>query len=701
MAAIKNTLYPKISGKPKNLLGAFAKYQRFSKTRRVSSISLTGTVKLHGTHGDIRIEADNTIHLQTRNMDDLTPALDNYRFLDFIQLAKAEIIELKKQIHARFLKLNPKSKIYDGHPLIIAGEWIGPKIQKDVAVSAFPERYFVIISISINNEWQPDELYSDIENESVYIVNVSRGGFYHETVQLSNPEPAFAKMQALADSVEKECPFAKTFGIIGLGEGIVWKPAAPLCHDAKYWLKLKGPISMGTAAAGPVRRAQGTGFLTPVFPVGRGPISPIQLRPANNKTISPGGFLATEFPASTPTVARSTVSRMQPARPAGNTAHQGGSLVTEFPPLIPSPAPSAVSHTQSGEMMSPQYTDFRRPLSESTPTAWVAKNATIVYPQNVKSNHSTAPTESGSGKPNTAMSEDSKPTQDSRPTSTLKKDEHRSEECLINLKDETPTPLKAEKIEGVAPENPKLIQSNKPMRLTPEMIQQARSEILSLIQSNLPETFPPVAKKADEEKLESESKRIEIPSPLTSPNINQSSPANAGDDHCGWPMPSFPKKVGKTKLGIESSSPPQPVPKIVKPMETASTTLSLLPSISEEAENASPETTKPTYPPLDLKKGEKPGVAAARNFAQEVVWERRLEQGWQYLIETGVRTDAKGAEAFLQWLWNDVEVEEEIEIEELDINKALLKKEIFGIGRNWYFEKLAFKEHNDNFGTGA
>ncbi len=48
-------------------------------------------------------------------------------------------------------------------------------------------------------------------------------------------------MNARTLEVEKECPFAKSLGVEGIGEGIVWKAALPLGADAKFWLKTKGP----------------------------------------------------------------------------------------------------------------------------------------------------------------------------------------------------------------------------------------------------------------------------------------------------------------------------------------------------------------------------------------------------------------------------------------------------------------------------
>ncbi|CZT52909.1 uncharacterized protein RSE6_14313 [Rhynchosporium secalis] len=49
-------------------------------------------------------------------------------------------------------------------------------------------------------------------------------------------------MKDLTLAVEKESPFRKTFGVSGVGEGIVWKAAPPLGEDARFWVKTKGPL---------------------------------------------------------------------------------------------------------------------------------------------------------------------------------------------------------------------------------------------------------------------------------------------------------------------------------------------------------------------------------------------------------------------------------------------------------------------------
>lgn len=155
----------------------------------------------------------------------------------------SEILALKSKIITRFQELNPGVEIKEEFPLIIAGEWIGPGVQKNVAISSLPEKLFVIISLNINGLWVADEPYADIEDEKNGIYNISTGGFYHHAWSIDDAKKSLASLQPLADAVEDSCPFAQKFGLTGRGEGIVWKPEEPWCYNAKTWIKMKGPIS--------------------------------------------------------------------------------------------------------------------------------------------------------------------------------------------------------------------------------------------------------------------------------------------------------------------------------------------------------------------------------------------------------------------------------------------------------------------------
>jgi hypothetical protein len=248
-----STLFPKISGKNLDFIKNLH-YHRFHHPERfpegATEIPMVGTVKLHGAHNDIVISADNTIQLQSRNMLHLGLENDSYNFAKTFLPLRPEILALKERIHARFREKNPETPIEPEDPLIIAGEYIGPGIQKAVAINGLPKRLLVIISISINRRWQADEDYADIELPSAGIYHVSRGGIFRATMPLLGTDEeilaSLEKLQPLADEVERECPFAKTFGLIGTGEGIVYKPVlGTLGHNERFWLKVKGPGAKG------------------------------------------------------------------------------------------------------------------------------------------------------------------------------------------------------------------------------------------------------------------------------------------------------------------------------------------------------------------------------------------------------------------------------------------------------------------------
>ena len=94
---------------------------------------------------------------------------------------------------------------------------------------------------SINGTWLPDELYGDISADEADIYNVLRGGVWHLDLNLDEPEATEAEMMKSTDAVEAECPFARTFGVSGIGEGIVWKVADTVRFQGpQFWCKTKG-----------------------------------------------------------------------------------------------------------------------------------------------------------------------------------------------------------------------------------------------------------------------------------------------------------------------------------------------------------------------------------------------------------------------------------------------------------------------------
>ncbi|KAI4921246.1 uncharacterized protein J4E92_008235 [Alternaria infectoria] len=141
---------------------------------------------------------------------------------------------------ARWKELNPGARLGEDSPVVIAGEWIGEKIQKDVAIAQLSRR-FVIVSVNINGTWQKDEAYSDISLPAHGIYNASRAGVFHTTLYPDNYERTVSEVERMTEEVAAHCPFAATFGISGLGEGIVWKPVPTQYNaDTSLWFKSKG-----------------------------------------------------------------------------------------------------------------------------------------------------------------------------------------------------------------------------------------------------------------------------------------------------------------------------------------------------------------------------------------------------------------------------------------------------------------------------
>lgn len=229
----RTTLYPKI----KKLSDFIYPARRLGEA---SSIHLTGSVKLHGTHADIVfVNGTDEIRLQSRNQLAISVNRDNSGFAAFIKATdKKVILKLRDQILERYRKLNGGQEAKGD--VVIAGEWCGTGIQKKVALTAVP-RLFAIISIKINDSWMPDWEYGDICNEEARFFHISKAGFFTETLYFHNVAASEKTITQITDAIDKECPFGKALGVSGRGEGVVWK-ATKHCSDPELWFKSKGDL---------------------------------------------------------------------------------------------------------------------------------------------------------------------------------------------------------------------------------------------------------------------------------------------------------------------------------------------------------------------------------------------------------------------------------------------------------------------------
>lgn len=250
-----STLYPKItthiSEVVKNLKDLHRDPIDPERDVKLDPIPIIGTVKLHGTHADILIYSDDRIVFQSRNIVGLQVAKDNAGFATTMSQKTKALLRLRDLFVARFTQINPDTLVDQSQPVLIAGEWIGQSIQKDVAISQLSKR-FVIISVNINGQWQRDSDYGGIALPNHDIYNISRAGNFNRTLYVGDPQRTIDELETLTEQIAKHCPFAATFGIDGEGEGIVWKPAlAPYNPNSDLWFKTKGGRFKPTFARAP------------------------------------------------------------------------------------------------------------------------------------------------------------------------------------------------------------------------------------------------------------------------------------------------------------------------------------------------------------------------------------------------------------------------------------------------------------------
>lgn len=215
--------------------------------RLAGPIELQGTVKLHGTHGDVVFSRASdgavTTVVQSRNRV-LTPQDDNMGFaafmarvpLDLLLARAADAAEADADAEAEAEARGPWERI------VVCGEFCGGNIQKSVALSQLP-RMFVVFDVEVvrprgRRVWLGADALARVSLEEHGVHSVLRASPYSFVLDPADPGGAYDALQAVTAAVERECPFAKTFGVSGAGEGVVWRA---LGHtSSRFWFKVKG-----------------------------------------------------------------------------------------------------------------------------------------------------------------------------------------------------------------------------------------------------------------------------------------------------------------------------------------------------------------------------------------------------------------------------------------------------------------------------
>jgi hypothetical protein len=200
-------------------------------------ITFKGTVKLHGSNASVCYNSKDGIWIQSRN--EYSTLSENNTFLSnfgqFVFANENSFITLFEEISLFNKRINLSK-----YTITIYGEWAGKGIQKNVAIAQLEKAFYIFaIKISdINNEevsfFVSPEGYSMPE---VAIYNVHDFQTYSIDIDFNMPGLAQNQLIAITNEVEKECPIAKSLGVSGTGEGVVWTAEY---KNAFYMFKVKG-----------------------------------------------------------------------------------------------------------------------------------------------------------------------------------------------------------------------------------------------------------------------------------------------------------------------------------------------------------------------------------------------------------------------------------------------------------------------------
>lgn len=184
-------------------------------------VSFVGYEKQHGTNSAVVVDKDCNWYCQSRERI-ITPEDDNAGFARWF----------KENGYKGFFNIREVGDIVTNlcneQKLIVFGEWAGGSIQKGVALNQLPKMFIIFGAKIVSGEDEElehiwiDSSQMSFEEHGIY--NVSRGPKFEFDVDLARPELILEKLNQWVEEIDKESPFAKTFGVSGAGEGFVARP---------------------------------------------------------------------------------------------------------------------------------------------------------------------------------------------------------------------------------------------------------------------------------------------------------------------------------------------------------------------------------------------------------------------------------------------------------------------------------------------
>lgn len=224
----------------------------FDYSRPKPTLIFKGTVKLHGSNGGIRYEPATGLFSAQSRENLLTARDHNMRFYHWV--------ESEVGVRARELLLSAAKTLLGETPfeaITFFGEWCGPQVNAKTAIGQLHDAFYVF-DAAVEYSDKP-ESWLDIEKlKSAYygispeITKDIRFNVEFEkwevAIDFENPENILELLEELTLTVEEVCPVAKSLGLEGIGEGIVWVCEDPVFGDICF--KTKGLKHVGTQKVG-------------------------------------------------------------------------------------------------------------------------------------------------------------------------------------------------------------------------------------------------------------------------------------------------------------------------------------------------------------------------------------------------------------------------------------------------------------------
>mgnify|MGYP000224027381 CR=1 FL=1 len=221
-----------------------ASHRRFQKIRRwrdtlhalnkhgVSEVEFEGTVKLHGSNAGVIAAPGAPLQAQSRKL-----LIDETGLSGF----GAFVAQNESLLAWLIDDLKKSNDVQASSTVVIFGEWCGGNIQKGVALTHLPKHYAIYEMYVLPSEHTgplAEDTYERctkiparfpatpaLDDAGIYCID--RVPPIRVTVQVDSPDSVHAALD-LFERVTNEagalCPWAKTFGVEGAGEGWVWSP---------------------------------------------------------------------------------------------------------------------------------------------------------------------------------------------------------------------------------------------------------------------------------------------------------------------------------------------------------------------------------------------------------------------------------------------------------------------------------------------